>query len=102
MKTPPLKDNILGPSADGIDMKDILSKNCEFGDGISIVTCGGETTFVRDVVVRFCPITGGMGRIPNVAPGTQFSISKATPRRHGRSSGSRSAASAGSSARFRP
>ena len=139
-KNSPIKDNILGPSTDGIDIdssqkvtirkcyisvnddnialkgskgplaagdkdsppvEDILIEDCEFGDGNGMVTCGSEATIVRNVIVRNCTIsgdatlltlklrpdtpqhyhdilienitlTGGMGRVLNVAPWTQF------------------------------
>lgn len=136
----PVKDNILGPSTDGIDIdssqrvtvrkcyisvnddnialkgskgpladqdkdsppvEDILIEDCEFGDGNGMITCGSEATVVRNVTARNCRITGdatmltlklrpdtpqhyenilidgvslegGMGRVLNVAPWTQF------------------------------
>lgn len=136
----PVKDNILGPSTDGIDIdssrrvtvrkcyisvnddnialkgskgpladqdkdsppvEDILVEDCEFGDGNGMITCGSEATLIRNVTVRNCRITGdatmltlklrpdtpqryenilidgvtlegGMGRVLNVAPWTQF------------------------------
>ena len=139
-KNSPVKDNILGPSTDGIDIdssrkvtvrncyisvnddnialkgskgpladqdkdsppvEDILVENCEFGDGNGMITCGSEATLVRNVTVRNCRITGdatlltlklrpdtpqhyenilieniqlsgGLGRVLNVAPWTQF------------------------------
>jgi polygalacturonase len=140
MKNQPVKDNILGPSTDGIDIdssrqvtvrkcyisvnddnialkgskrplagedkdsppvEDILVEDCEFGDGNGMITCGSEATLVRNVTVRNCRITGdatlltlklrpdtpqhyenilidgitlsgGLGRVLNVAPWTQF------------------------------
>jgi polygalacturonase len=136
----PVKDNILGPSTDGIDIdssqkvtirkcyisvnddnialkgskgpladqdkdsppvEDILIEDCEFGDGNGMITCGSEATLIRNVTVRNCRITGdatmltlklrpdtpqryenilidgitlegGMGRVLNIAPWTQF------------------------------
>lgn len=136
----PVKDNILGPSTDGIDIdssqrvtirkcyisvnddnialkgskgpladqdkdsppvEDILVEDCEFGDGNGMITCGSEATVIRNVTVKNCRISGdatmltlklrpdtpqlyenilidgvtlegGMGRILNVAPWTQF------------------------------
>jgi polygalacturonase len=140
VRNQPVKDNILGPSTDGIDIdssqrvtirkcyisvnddnialkgskgpladqdkdsppvEDILVEDCEFGDGNGMITCGSEATVIRNVTVKNCRITGdatmltlklrpdtpqlyenilidgvtlegGMGRILNVAPWTQF------------------------------
>jgi polygalacturonase len=140
VRNQPVKDNILGPSTDGIDIdssqrvtirkcyisvnddnialkgskgpladqdkdsppvEDILVEDCEFGDGNGMITCGSEATVIRNVTVKNCRITGdatmltlklrpdtpqryenilidgitlegGLGRILNVAPWTQF------------------------------
>ncbi len=139
VRNQPLKDNILGPSTDGIDIdssrkvtvrgcyisvnddnialkgskgpladqdtdsppvENIVVEDCEIGDGNGLITCGSEATWVRNVSVRNCRITGdatmltlklrpdtpqhyenltfenitlqGSGRVMNVAPWTQF------------------------------
>lgn len=147
VRNSPVKDNILGPSTDGIDIDssqrvtvrkcyisvnddnialkgskgpladrdtasppvaDILVEDCEFGDGNGMITCGSEATVVRNVTVRNCRVTGdatlltlklrpdtpqryeniridgivlegGMGRVFNVAPWTQFFDLKGHP-----------------------
>lgn len=82
-------------------VKNILIEDCTFGDGNGMVTCGSEATLVKNVLVRNCRITGrtnliclklrpdtpqdyedilienitltgGQGRILNVAPWMQF------------------------------
>ncbi|MEO7101577.1 MAG: glycosyl hydrolase family 28 protein [Luteolibacter sp.] len=94
-----------GPTADqdkdSPPVEDILVEDCEFGDGNGMITCGSEATFIHNVTVRNCRITGdatlltlklrpdtpqhyenilidgiklsgGRGRILHVAPWTQF------------------------------
>jgi len=39
-------------------VENILIEDCEFGDGNGMVTCGSEATLVRHVMVRRCRITG--------------------------------------------
>jgi alpha-L-rhamnosidase len=86
---------------DSPPVEDILVEDCEFGDGNGMITCGSEATVIRNVTVKNCRISGdatmltlklrpdtpqlyenilidgvtlegGMGRILNVAPWTQF------------------------------
>lgn len=89
-------------------VEDVLVEDCEFGDGNGMITCGSEATVVRNVTVRNCRVTGdatpltlklrpdrpqrydniridgvelagGMGRVFNVAPWTQFIDLKGHP-----------------------
>ena len=39
-------------------VENILVEDCEFGDGNGMITCGSEATIVRHVTVRHCRITG--------------------------------------------
>ncbi|MEO5715578.1 MAG: glycosyl hydrolase family 28 protein [Luteolibacter sp.] len=52
-----------GPLADqdkdSPPVEDIVVEDCEFGDGNGMITCGSEATFIRNVTVRNCRITGG-------------------------------------------
>jgi alpha-L-rhamnosidase len=86
---------------DSPPVEDILVEDCEFGDGNGMITCGSEATVIRNVTVKNCRITGdatlltlklrpdtpqhyenilienitlegGLGRVLNVAPWTQF------------------------------
>jgi len=86
---------------DSPPVEDILIEDCEFGDGNGMITCGSEATVIRNITVRNCRITGdatlltlklrpdtpqhyenilienitlegGMGRVLNIAPWTQF------------------------------
>ena len=50
----PLADH----DADSPPVENILIEDCEFGDGNGMVTCGSEATVVRHVTVRNCRITG--------------------------------------------
>lgn len=50
----PLADS----DTDSPPVENILIEDCEFGDGNGMVTCGSEATIVRHVVVRNCRITG--------------------------------------------
>jgi polygalacturonase len=50
----PLADH----DADSPPVENILIENCDFGDGNGMVTCGSEATIVRNVTVRHCRITG--------------------------------------------
>jgi len=43
---------------DSPPVEHILIEDCEFGDGNGMVTCGSEATYIRDVTVRNCRITG--------------------------------------------
>jgi polygalacturonase len=93
---------------DSPPVEDILVEDCEFGDGNGMITCGSEATLVRNVTVRNCRITGkatlltlklrpdtpqryedilidgitlsgGKGRVLNVAPWKQFFDLKGHP-----------------------
>jgi polygalacturonase len=93
---------------DSPPVEHILIEDCDFGDGNGMVTCGSEATRIRDVMVRNCRITGktnlvclklrpdtpqhyenitidgitltgGQGRILDVAPWTQFFDLKGQP-----------------------
>ncbi len=86
---------------DSPPVEDILVEDCEFGDGNGMITCGSEATIIRNVTVKNCRITGdatlltlklrpdtpqhyenilienvrlsgGKGRVLNVAPWMQF------------------------------
>jgi polygalacturonase len=50
----PLADH----DADSPPVENILIEDCEFGDGNGMVTCGSEATIIRNVTVRNCRITG--------------------------------------------
>jgi alpha-L-rhamnosidase len=50
----PLADH----DADSPPVENILIEDCEFGDGNGMVTCGSEATVIRHVTVRHCRITG--------------------------------------------
>jgi len=50
----PLADH----DADSPPVENILIEDCEFGDGNGMVTCGSEATLIRHVTVRNCRITG--------------------------------------------
>jgi polygalacturonase len=50
----PLADH----DADSPPVENILIEDCEFGDGNGMVTCGSEATLIRNVTVRHCRITG--------------------------------------------
>jgi len=86
--------------ADSPPVENIVIEDCECGDGNGLLTCGSEATFIRNVTVRNCTISGratlltlklrpdtpqhyehitldgiklaGSGRLLNVAPWTQF------------------------------
>ncbi len=93
---------------DSPPVEDILIEDCEFGDGNGMVTFGSEATIIRNVTVRNCRITGsatlltlklrpdtpqhyhqilidgielsgGVGRVLNVAPWRQFFDLKGHP-----------------------
>ncbi len=93
---------------DSPPVEDIVVEDCEFGDGNGMITCGSEATHIRNVVVRNCRInggatlltlklrpdtpqlyenilidgiklSGGKGRILNVAPWRQFFDLKGYP-----------------------
>jgi len=93
---------------DSPPVEHILIEDCDFGDGNGMVTCGSEATYVRDVTVRNCRISGktnlvclklrpdtpqhyenitvdgitlsgNQGRILDVAPWTQFFDLKGQP-----------------------
>jgi polygalacturonase len=95
------KGPLAGQDKDSPPVEDILVEDCEFGDGNGMITCGSEATRVRNVTVKNCRITGdatmltlklrpdtpqhyenividgitlsgGEGRLLNVAPWTQF------------------------------
>jgi polygalacturonase len=94
--------------ADSPPVENILIEDCECGDGNGLVTCGSEATTIRNVTVRNCTISGratlltlklrpdtpqhyehitfdgiklsgGAGRLLNVAPWTQFFDLKGQP-----------------------
>jgi alpha-L-rhamnosidase len=50
----PLADH----DADSPPVENILIEDCEFGDGNGMLTCGSEATVIRHVTVRNCKITG--------------------------------------------
>jgi polygalacturonase len=50
----PLADH----DADSPPVENIMIEDCEFGDGNGMLTCGSEATVIRNVTVRNCKITG--------------------------------------------
>ncbi len=93
---------------DSPPVENILVEDCEFGNGNGMITCGSEATIVRNVTVRNCRITGsatlltlklrtdtpqhysnilidgvtlsgGRGRVLNVAPWTQYANLQGQP-----------------------
>ncbi len=94
---------------DSPPVENILIEDCVIGDGNGLLTCGSEATIIRHVVVRNCTLTGdatmltlklrpdtpqhytditldgitltgGRGRLLNVAPWTQFFDLQGQPR----------------------